>query len=127
MAVCRELLEKQVGCAIGVASGATFCGVTGSASIACRWDITGGPPVRAARLMQFALNSGVEVAIDQSVYDDPMATTRLKVIHHAISLKGTHGTVPVYELSDSDSYAAFRVLDTVYGKPIVVSLGVRKR
>jgi hypothetical protein len=53
--VCRELVEKEVGCAIGMAIGSTFCGVTGSSSVACRWDITGPPPVRAARLMQYAL------------------------------------------------------------------------
>ena len=45
--VCRELVDKQVGCAIGMALGSTFCGVTGSVSVACRWDITGPPAVRA--------------------------------------------------------------------------------
>jgi len=114
--ICRELVEKQVGCAIGMASGSTFCGVTGSASVACRWDITGPPPVRAARLMQFAQQSGIEVAIDQSVYDDPMAATRLELLQRAVSLKGTVPTVPVYKLSDSNSYAAFRVLETIHGK-----------
>lgn len=69
--------------------------------------------------MQFALQSGIEVAIDQSVYDDPMAATRLEVLHRAISLKGTEGTLPVYTLSDSSSYAAFRVLETVHGKQAV--------
>lgn len=34
--VCKELLEREVGCAIGMAMGSTFCGVTGSSSIACR-------------------------------------------------------------------------------------------
>ena len=116
--VCRELVEKQVGCAIGMASGSTFCGVIGSSSVACRWDITGFPPVRAARLMQFALQTDIEVAVDQSVYSDPMATTRLEVLHRAIKLKGTEGTLPVYTLSDSKSYAAFRVLETVHGKLI---------
>jgi class 3 adenylate cyclase len=37
--VCRELVEREVGCAIGMAIGSTFCGVTGSSSVACRWDI----------------------------------------------------------------------------------------
>jgi class 3 adenylate cyclase len=37
--VCRELVKKKLGCAIGMAIGSTFCGVTGSSSVACRWDI----------------------------------------------------------------------------------------
>ena len=79
LAVCRELSAKQVGCVIGMASGLTFCGVIGSSTVACRWDIAGPTPVRAARLMQYALSiEELDVAIDQSVYDDPMATTRVK-------------------------------------------------
>jgi hypothetical protein len=114
--VCRELVEKQVGCAIGMASGSTFCGVTGCSKVACRWDITGPPPVRAARLMQYALEVELEVAIDQSVNDDPMAATRLDLLNRAVSLKGTDDLVPVYTLSNSKSYAAFRVLETVHGR-----------
>ena len=120
--VCRELVEKQVGCAIGMASGSTFCGVTGSSSVACRWDIAGFPPVRASRLMQYALRTEIEVAIDQSVYSDPMASTRLELLHRAITLKGTAGTVPVYALSNSKCYAAFRVLETIHGKFYVTTL-----
>jgi hypothetical protein len=41
--VCRELVEKQVGCAIGMSIGSTFCGVAGSSSVACRWDIVSLP------------------------------------------------------------------------------------
>lgn len=114
--VCRELVEKQVGCAIGMASGSTFCGVTGFANVACRWDITGPPPVRAARLMELALEAGWEIAIDQSVHNDPMAASRLDILDRAVSLKGAVGAVPVYTLSNSKSYAAFRVLETVHGK-----------
>jgi class 3 adenylate cyclase len=113
--VCHELVEKQVGCAIGMSSGSTFCGVTGSSNFACRWDITGPPPVRAARLMQYALQSSVEVAIDQSVYNDPMAATRMELVERAVLVKGTEGTIPIYTLSSSTSYAAFRVLETVHG------------
>ena len=39
--ICEELQERQVGCAIGMAQGSTFCGVTGCRDVACRWDITG--------------------------------------------------------------------------------------
>eukprot|EP00977_Amphora_coffeiformis_P009886 scaffold2290_cov170-Amphora_coffeaeformis.AAC.6 len=39
--VCEVLQQKQIGCAIGIA-GSTFCGVTGSKEVACRWDITTG-------------------------------------------------------------------------------------
>jgi class 3 adenylate cyclase len=41
--VCRELVKKQVGCAIGMSIGSTFCGVAGSSSVACRWDIVSFP------------------------------------------------------------------------------------
>jgi len=54
--VCNDLIEQQVGCAIGVAIGPTFCGVTGSSTVSCRWDITGPPPVRA-RCSRFCLGA----------------------------------------------------------------------
>ena len=50
IAVCHELVGQEVGCAIGMAQGPTFCGVTGCSTTACRWDVTGPPAVRAARL-----------------------------------------------------------------------------
>jgi class 3 adenylate cyclase len=101
---------------IGMASGPTFCGVIGSSDVACRWDIAGPPPVRAARLMQYALNSDIcNVAIDQSVYDDPMAFTRLKLLNSNVNIKGTKDGIPVYTLSNCESSVAFRVLETVHG------------
>jgi class 3 adenylate cyclase len=114
--VCRELVEKQVGCAIGMAIGSTFCGVTGSSSVACRWDITGPPPVRAARLMQFALANNLEVAIDHSVYEDPVASPRMSLFNAFVNLKGTTAVVPVYTLSSAVESAALRVLETVHGE-----------
>jgi class 3 adenylate cyclase len=113
--VCRELVEKEVGCAIGMAIGSTFCGVTGSSSVACRWDITGPPPVRAARLMQYALANNLEVAIDHSIYSHPTAPARMALFSSCVNLKGTASPVPVYTLSDSSDYSAFRVLETVHG------------
>jgi class 3 adenylate cyclase len=115
ISVCRELVNQQVGCAIGMALGSTFCGVTGCSSVACRWDITGPPPVRAARLMQYALLEDIEVAIDQSVYDDPMAATYLTVLNSSVGLKGAEKPVPVYTFSDASNSAASRVLETVHG------------
>jgi len=115
--ICCELVDKQVGCAIGVAQGAAFCGVTGCSTVACRWDITGPPAVRAARLMQFVLKSrDVEVAVDQSVYDDPMAGTRLTLWKPGVQLKGSDAAVPVYTISTTKRYAALRILETVHGK-----------
>ena len=115
--VCCELVDKQVGVAIGLAQGPTFCGVTGCSTVACRWDITGPPAVRAARLMQFALGSeDVEVAVDQSVYDDPMAGTRLTLLMSEVQLKGCDTAVPVFTISKAKTYAALRVLETVHGK-----------
>jgi class 3 adenylate cyclase len=114
--VCRELVQKQVGCAIGMAIGSTFCGVTGSSSVACRWDITGPPPVRAARLMQYAVANNLEVAIDQSVYQDPVASPRMDLVNSCVNIKGTLTAVPVYTLSSAVESAALRVLETVHGR-----------
>lgn len=114
--VCRQLVEKQVGCAIGMAIGSTFCGVTGSGTVACRWDITGPPPVRAARLMQYALASNIEVALDQSVYEDPVASPRMDLFNSSVTLKGTLLPVPVFTLSNAVESAALRVLETVHGE-----------
>ncbi len=135
--ICRELITKQVGCAIGMALGPTFCGVgcaigmalgptfcgvVGSSYIACRWDIAGAPPVRAARLMQYALLSdNCNVAIDQSVYDDPISFTRMKLFDPAVNIKGTVVPIPIYTLSNCQSSTAFRVMETVYGMTILYS------
>lgn len=113
--VVKELMENHVGCAIGMAMGATFCGVTGSGSLACRWDITGPPPVRAARLMQYCLTNDETIAIDHSVYNDPLAAVRLKVLHAGVVIKGTDDLCPIYTLSQSTKDCAFRVLETVHG------------
>jgi hypothetical protein len=115
LAVCCELVGQQVGCAIGMAQGSTFCGVTGSSSVACRWDITGPPAVRAARLMQYALKSCVEVAIDQSVYNDPMAATKMALLHSDVTLKGTKDPISVYTISDTKVSSAFRIMETEQG------------
>jgi hypothetical protein len=114
--VCCELVEKQVGCAIGMAQGSTFCGVTGCSSVSCRWDITGPFAVRAARLMQYALVNEIEVAIDQSVYNDPMAATRMTVLDSKVALKGSNKLIPVYTISSSRGTAAFRVLENIHGQ-----------
>lgn len=111
--VCRELVDKQVGCAIGMAVGSTFCGVTGSNEVACRWDVTGPPAVRAARLMQYALANGIDAAIDHSVYGDSMAAARLKLLRNDVRIKGNSNAIPIYGLSSASDYSAFRVLETV--------------
>ena len=114
--VCCELVGQQIGCAIGMAKGLTFCGVIGSSTVACRWDITGPPAVRAARLMQFALQTEVEVAIDQSVYNDPIAPTRMSLLNSNVTLKGCTAPVAVYTIAQASHSTAFRVLETVHGK-----------
>jgi class 3 adenylate cyclase len=117
LAVCYELVGQEVGCVIGMAQGLTFCGVTGCSSIACRWDITGPPAVRAARLMQYALSENIEVAIDQSVYNDnPMAASKMVLQNPHVALKGTKSLVPVYSLSLGATSSAFRVLETTLCK-----------
>ena len=112
---CRELVSKQIGCAIGVAMGATFCGVTGSSGVACRWDITGEHPVRAARLMQYALLNKCQVAIDGSVLNDSMAATRMTVLDPCVEIKGSPEPCIVYGLSGSKIYSVFRVLENTPG------------
>ena len=114
LGVCRELKSKRVGATVGAAAGQTFCGVTGS-SKACRWDITGPAVVRAARLMQFALNENLQFAIDQSLYDDPTAATQMLTINEAVPIKGTTHPIPVYTISDSTSFCAFRILENISG------------
>jgi class 3 adenylate cyclase len=115
LAICHELVDQEVGCAIGMAQGPTFCGVTGCSTNACRWDVTGPPAVRAARLMQYALSEGIDVAIDQSVCDDsPMAAAKLIIQGPNVLLKGATETIPVYTLLDTRISAAFRVLETSF-------------
>ena len=110
--VCQELQNRQVGCAIGIAMGSTFCGVTGSSSIACRWDITGPPAVRAARLMQHAIKNGFEFAIDHSIYQDRLASSKLELLQKEVEIKGTQEPVPIYTLSKSKKSAALHILES---------------
>ena len=142
---CRELVSQQIGCAIGVAmgkyciedgllttlkfslliecrfpfapvlTGSTFCGVTGSSGIACRWDITGPHPVRAARLMQYAVQKNVPVAIDSTLLNDPMAATKMTLIEPAVFIKGSPELCAVYGLSASKVHSVFRILETTPG------------
>jgi class 3 adenylate cyclase len=114
--VCSELVYRQVGCAIGMAQGSTFCGVTGSSRIACRWDITGPPAVRAARLMQYAEQNGIQVAIDSSVYFDYSATAKLELLCDNVPLKGSPEPCQVYGLSNAKVFSAFRILETIHGR-----------
>jgi len=113
---CRQLLEKRVGCAIGVAIGKTFCGVVGSSTVSCRWDITGQPPVRAARLMQYAIANNIALAVDESVYRSGHVVATMLELHEAeVRLKGTADPVPVFGLSASKIQSAFNLLETVHG------------
>jgi hypothetical protein len=64
--------------------------------------------------MQYALANNLEVAIDHSIYSHPTAPARLTLFSSSVNLKGTASAVPVYTLSDSSEYSAFRVLETVY-------------
>lgn len=114
---CRELMSKQIGCAIGMAMGGTYCGVTGSAEIACRWDITGAPVVRAARLMQYAVNEDIPIAIDQSVYDNAAFSTMMEQFS-CIYVKGCQVPIKVYQMSPSKSVAASMILENFAFAPI---------
>jgi hypothetical protein len=65
--------------------------------------------------MQYALANNLPVAIDHSIYSHPTAPARLTLFNSCVNLKGTTSVVPVYTLSNSSDYSAFRVLETVYG------------
>lgn len=114
---CRALISKQVGCVIGMAMGGTYCGITGSSDIACRWDITGAPVVRAARLMQYALQEKLPIAIDQSVYNNAALPTMMTPFS-CIRLKGSRQPTTVYVLSSSKSVAASMILENFAFAPI---------
>ena len=114
--VCRQLINQKIGVAIGVAAGSTFCGVTGSSSIACRWDITGAPAVRAARLMQYSLRKNVSVAIDESLYVGANVPARLTLLEGDVPIKGSEAPVRVYTLSDATEFAAMNLLETCHGE-----------
>ena len=101
-----------------MAMGPTFCGVTGSSSIACRWDITGPHPVRAARLMQYALLNKCQVAIDASLLKDSMAGSKMTVLDQGVEIKGSPEPCVVYGLSGSKIYSVFRVLENTPGPAI---------
>jgi len=113
--VARALIDQEVGCSIGIAAGTTFCGVTGS-NLACRWDITGAPVVRAARLMQYALSRRMDVAIDESLYLDPTTGAKLKLVESGVSIKGSPEPCSIYCLSEANMHLAFRVLETDFGR-----------
>jgi class 3 adenylate cyclase len=113
--VCRELVQRKVGCCIGMAIGATFCGVTGNSELACRWDITGPPAVRAARLMEYALNECIEVAIDSSVYSGDGAAVRLVVYSSGVQMKGSLVPASVYTLAPGTEFSSLGLMETVHG------------
>lgn len=114
--ICRQLVAQQIGVAIGVAAGSTFCGVTGSSSVACRWDITGGPPVRAARLMQYALKKNVSMALDESLMGGNTVPARMTLLEADVPIKGSPGPIKVFTLSEATEFAAMNILESVHGE-----------
>jgi hypothetical protein len=114
---CEDLIRQEVGCSVGMAQGKTFCGVTGSNLIACRWDITGPYAVRAARLMQYAVrHDSINIAIDGSIYAEPMAAARLRLLERSVALKGSPDIIPIYTLSNAKKNCAFRIQSTMMGR-----------
>ena len=74
--ICKELIEREVSFFAGIASGRTFCGVTGS-NVACRWDVTGTAVVRACRLMQLAIKIATAEVDDETRPDVGSPVSRL--------------------------------------------------
>jgi len=116
--ICHELVSKQMGCAVGVAMGSSFCGVTGCAKVACRWDITGPAAVRAARLMQHALQNDMEVAIDKSVYEDCSAPFQMTKAQSGVSIKGFPKPCTIFTLSKSRKSTSNMILETLALPPV---------
>lgn len=116
--ICHELVSRQVGCAIGMAMGSSFCGVTGSSSVACRWDITGPAAVRAARLMQYALRNHLEVAIDESVYEDCSAPFQMIKAQSGVPIKGSSKPCIIFKLSSSRKAISNMILETLALPPV---------
>jgi class 3 adenylate cyclase len=112
----RQLVRQKIGVAIGMAAGVTFCGVTGSSAVACRWDITGAAPVRAARLMQYALRWNVPLALDESLCVGSTVPARMALLEKAVPIKGSTDPIPVYTLSDATEFAALNLLESVQGE-----------
>lgn len=95
----RTLVDRETGCAIGIACGEVFCGITGSDQ-ACRWDITGPACVRACRLMQHGVANGVNVVLDESVQDAATDLSQFVKVPQAIQLKGSPTPVSIFVLSE---------------------------
>jgi class 3 adenylate cyclase len=114
--ICRQLVNQKIGVAVGMAAGVTFCGVTGSSSVACRWDITGEAAVRAARLMQYALKRNVPLALDESLCMGPTVPARMALLEKDVPIKGSQDPIPIYTLSDATEFAAMDLLESVHGE-----------
>jgi hypothetical protein len=66
--------------------------------------------------MQFALSREIQVAIDESVFADPLAAARMTVLESGVALKGAEAPITIYGISENHNSAAFRVLETVHGR-----------
>jgi class 3 adenylate cyclase len=106
----RRLVERETGCAIGMACGQTFCGITGSEQ-SCRWDITGPQVVRACRLMQHAVTLGIPAVFDGSVYQNASDVSQLNELPEKVSLKGSPQPVEVYTLSEASVTVTSGIMD----------------
>ena len=113
----RQLVQQEIGVAVGMAAGPTFCGVTGSSSVSCRWDITGAPAVRAARLMQYALKHEVPLAIDESLSrNSNTVPARMTLLQAGVPIKGSPAPIRIYTLSEATEFAAMNLLETVHSE-----------
>ncbi|CUF29174.1 guanylate cyclase, putative [Bodo saltans] len=94
----RTLVDRETGCAIGIACGEVFCGITG-ADQACRWDITGPACVRACRLMQHGVANNIDVVLDESIQDAATDLSQFVRVADTIVLKGSPLPVSIFVLS----------------------------
>ena len=99
--LAKELVARQAGCTIGIATGMTLCGVVGS-HLASRWDITGWACVRACRLMQHGVKVGEMVVIGESTLQYA-ADESLTIPLGPIMVKGSKELVQIYKLNDVET------------------------
>ena len=93
----RRLQDQRTGSVVGAAVGQVFCGIVGS-DRCCRWDITGGTVVRAARLMQHASANNIPVVLDESIYQMTDDESQLEPLDGGkpITVKGSSESITIY-------------------------------
>jgi class 3 adenylate cyclase len=114
----RALVAREAGCLVGAACGDVFCGIAGS-EWTCRWDVTGPACVRACRLMQYGMATGIDAVIDESLFSSTNDVSQLEEIHERIVLKGSARPVVAYKLSPTSITATAGIMANAWASPLL--------